>query len=167
MVQAALWKGYISQEKAQKWRQSSSTDRKEWWTQKDWEHNQYWIRLSTMKYQIIREPSLKCDTYNPGGAWVLWKLGSAFIKHSHRTHHGLLRVGQKFTTTKCNNWICLCVWPGEMNHFQQLIFLRLITLAFYRGSMPLHWFYFCYCYCYCCFMVIVFCCLYFMLLSQK
>lgn len=31
--------------------------------------------------------------------------------------------------------------------------------------MPLHWFYCCYC-CYYCFMVIVFCCLLFMLLSQ-
>lgn len=64
---------------------------------------------------------------------MLWKLGSAFIKHSHCTHHGLLRVGQKFTATKCNHWICLCVWPGEMNqNSQQLIFLKLITLAFYR-----------------------------------
>lgn len=76
----------------------------------------------------------KCNTYNPGGVWVLWKLGSALIKHSHCTHQRLLSVGPKFTTTGCSDWICLCLGPKEMNHFQQLIYFKRITLAFCRIS---------------------------------
>lgn len=74
----------------------------------------------------------KCNTYNPGGVWVLWKLGSALSKHSHCTHQRLLSVGPKFTTTGCSDWICLCLGPKEMNHFQKLIDFKRITLAFYR-----------------------------------